>query len=66
MANGAKTTYASLAYSKCDTAAIDRMIADPNVKHPHSKYGQALGDEFAFKTDNSKVKCTSSYMITVA
>ena len=57
---------ASLDYSKCDTAAIDRMIADPNVKHPHSKYGQALGDEFAFKTDNSKVKCTSSYMITVA
>ena len=52
--------------AKSDTAAIDRLIADPNVKHPHSKYGQALGEEFAFKTDNSKVKCTSSSMITVA
>ena len=26
------------------------MIAEPNVTPPHSKYGQALGEEFAFKT----------------
>ena len=59
---------ASLDYSKCDPEAVNRMIADPNVKDPHTKYGQALGEEFAFKTDdfNSKVKCTSSWKITVA
>ena len=57
---------ALLNYSKCDTAAIDRMIADPNVTAPHSKYGQALGEDFALKTANSKVTCTSSCKITVA
>ena len=57
---------ASLDYTKCDTAAVDRMIADPNVKDPHSKYGQALGGKFAFRTDNSRITCTSSCKITVA
>lgn len=59
---------ASLDYSKCDLGAIDRMVDDPNVQNPHAKYGQALGEEFAFKTGdfNPKVKCTSSWKITVA
>ena len=57
---------ASLDYSKCDPEATDRLVADPNVQDPHSKYGQALGEEFAFKTGQSEVKCTSSWKITVA
>ena len=57
---------ASLDYSKCDPEATDRLVADPNVKDPHAKYGEALGKEFAFKTGQSAVKCTSSWKITVA
>lgn len=57
---------ASLDYSACDLGAIDRMILDPNVENPHGKYGEALGEPFAFRTDNSKVVCTSRYKITVA
>ena len=59
---------ASLDYTKCDLEAIDRMIADQNVQNPHGKYGEALGEQFAFKTGdfNSRVKCTSSWKITVA
>ena len=59
---------ASLDYTKCDTDAVNNMIADQNVQDPHSKYGEVLGEEFAFKTGdlNSKVKCTSSWKITVA
>ena len=60
------TRLASLDYTACDLEAIDRMIADPNVADPHSKYGQALGEEFALKTANSNVTCTSSCKITVA
>ena len=60
------TRLASLDYTACDLGAIDRMSADPNVTDPHSKYGQALGEEFALKTANSKVTCTSSCKITVA
>ena len=49
-----------------DYGRPDRPSGKP--LNPHAKYGQALGEEFAFKTGdfNPKVKCTSSWKITVA
>ena len=57
---------ASLDYTAYDPDAVDQMILDPNVENPHAKYGEALGEPFAFRTDNSMVSCTSSYKITIA
>ena len=56
---------AALDYSKCDDARMNEHVLDPNVKQPYETLESKFGD-FQFETDNSGVKCTNSYKITIA
>ena len=57
---------AAVDYSKYDDAPATQHVLDPNAEQPYETLRLVLGDDFRFASDNSAVKCGSSYKITIA